>query len=87
MRNIGCFRNSICNIFYRIVERSMDVCMVDRTKLKPCAFLCELFFIFLFLNYYHLYQSSRRHNTRRLQMMVVVVVPLCKIPQEETRMQ
>ena len=51
--NMGCFRNpivccSISVIFYIVWWKdslsSVDVSMVSRTTLKPCASLCELFF-------------------------------------------
>ena len=70
---MGCFRNLI--IYYSTIivyysyfisysgkiisHRIVDVGMIDQIKLKSHTFLCKLFFIFLFLNYYHLYQSFR----------------------------
>ena len=62
------FENSIvyCStsiIFYIVLWKnslsSVDVDMISQTMLKPQASLYELFIIFLFLNYYHLYQNFR----------------------------
>ena len=61
----NCMYLCFYNILYRIMEDSLSfvgVGMVCRTTLKPYASLCDLFFIFLFLNYYYLCQNFCWHN-------------------------
>ena len=69
--NMGCFGNlSVCcstSVIFSIVYRkdylsSVNVGIVSQTTLIPCACLCELFIIFLFLNYYHLLQSGTQQS-------------------------